>query len=84
MAVRLSGRDTNSSHPRILLPAALFPDPDLPSSTRRSSGADEEEDEDEERLEAGDVEVDEEEEKRNAEGEPAKVGEECEGEKTGE
>lgn len=82
MAVRLSGRDTNSSHPRILLPAALFPDPDLPSSTRRSSGADEEEAEDEERLVAGDVEVDEV-EKRNAEGEPVKAGEVCEGEKTG-
>lgn len=38
MAVRLSGHDSNSSRPRMALPAALFPDPDRPRSTRRSSG----------------------------------------------
>lgn len=41
MAVRLSGQDSNSFRPSMLLPAALFPAPDRPSSTRRSSVGDE-------------------------------------------
>lgn len=53
MAVRLSGYDSNSCRPRMALPAALFPDPDRPRSTRRSSAEGEsgeecEEEEDEE------------------------------------
>lgn len=38
IAVRLSGHVSNSSCPSIMLPAVLFPDPDRPSSTKRSSG----------------------------------------------
>lgn len=50
MAVRLSGRDTNSSRPRRLLPTELFPAPDRPSNTRRSSGEEEDNDEEEEEM----------------------------------
>lgn len=75
--MRLSGRDSKASCPSISLPAALFPDPDLPSNTRRSSGEDEDEDNEGEEG----VELDEE----LKEGEAAKVGEEGkEEEKTGE
>lgn len=35
--MRLSGCDSNSSCPSMMLPALLFPDPDRPSSTKRSS-----------------------------------------------
>lgn len=48
MAVRLSGYDSNSCRPRMALAAALFPDPDRPRSTRRSSDEDETGDEYEE------------------------------------
>lgn len=65
--MKLSGHDSNSFDPRMMLPAVLFPDPDRPSSTRRSSGDDEVN------------EVDE----GIAEGEKATVGEEEEEEKTG-
>lgn len=41
MAVRLSGSVLNSSCPKMMLPAVLFPDPDRPSRTSRSSGVDE-------------------------------------------
>lgn len=55
MAVRLSGYESNSCRPRMALPAALFPDPDRPSSTRRSSAEGEagEESEEEEGEEGG-------------------------------
>lgn len=58
IAVRLSGCDSNSSRPSITLPAVLFPAPERPSSTRRSSGEDEadgreEEDEGDEGTETG-------------------------------
>lgn len=48
-----------------MLPAALFPDPDRPSRTRRNSGADEtvgkeEEEEEEDEADEDDVEVEEE------------------------
>lgn len=62
-AVRLSGRVLNSSCPNRMLPAALFPDPDRPSRTRRNSGADEtvgKEEEEEEEADEDDVEVEEE------------------------
>lgn len=36
-AVRLSGSVLNTSCPSMMLPAVLFPDPDRPSSTSRSS-----------------------------------------------
>lgn len=36
--MKLSGWDSNSSCPRMLLPAALFPAPERPSKIRRSSG----------------------------------------------
>lgn len=39
--MRLSGRVLNAPCPRMVLPAVLFPDPDRPSSTSRSSEADE-------------------------------------------
>jgi len=75
MALRLSGRDSNPSRPSMLLPAALFPAPDRPSSTRRSSGEDEGEgDSANEEGEAGEG---------NKAGEGSKVGDEEE-EKTGE
>lgn len=38
--MKLSELDSNSSSPRMMLPAALFPDPDRPSMIRRSSGVD--------------------------------------------
>lgn len=64
--MKLSGHDSNFFDPRIMLPAVLFPDPDRPSSIRRSSGHDE--------LNEADEGI--------AEGEKAMVGEEEEEEKT--
>lgn len=62
--VRLSVWDLNSSRPRILFPAVLFPAPDLPRRTSRSSGEEEEEEdwgneEETEDEEEGDAYVDE-------------------------
>lgn len=50
--MRLSGQDSNSSRPSMTLPAVLFPAPDRPSSTRRSSGEDEADEENEKGEEA--------------------------------
>lgn len=61
--MKLSGYDSNSCRPRMALPAALFPDPDRPRSTRRSSAGGEAGAEEEEGEEGGS-----EEEKRGAPG----------------
>lgn len=50
--MKLSGRDSNTSRPSMPLPATLFPDPDRPSSTRRSSKEDGEDEGNEEGEEA--------------------------------
>lgn len=68
--MRLSGTVLNASCPSMMLPAVLFPDPDRPSSTSRSSAADE----------VDEAAGKEEEEEREVEG--AKVGEGVEEEKT--
>lgn len=49
--MRLSGQDLNSSRLSRILPALLFPAPDRPSSTRRSSAEDEVEEGNEEEEE---------------------------------
>lgn len=72
--MRLSGHVSKASCPSILLPATLFPDPDRPINTRRSS------EEDEDNVGDEGVEADEE----NKEGEAAKDGEEGGEAKTGE
>lgn len=70
--LNLSECDSNASRPRIWFPAALFPEPDRPTITRRSSGED------------GDKEEDEGEKEDDHEGEVAMVCEEEKEEKTGE
>lgn len=64
MAVRLSGYESNSCRPRMALPAALFPDPERPRSTRRSSAE----------GEAGEESAEVEEESEEGAGEEEKTG----------
>lgn len=81
IAVRLSGCDSNCSCPSMTLPAVLFPAPERPSSTRRSSGEDEadgrdeggEEDEGTEKGEEAKL-AEEEEEEGSTGGREAEVG----------
>lgn len=68
--MRLSGSVLNASCPSMMLPAVLFPDPDRPSSTSRSSVVNEVD------VAAG------KEEEEEIEVEVAKGGEEVEKEKT--
>lgn len=71
--MRLSGSVLNASCPSMTLPAVLFPDPDRPSSTSRSSEVD-----------TVDEAAEEQKEEEQIEAEVAKVGEQGEEEKTGE